>query len=169
MPTSRNQDLDGVTQTRITAAFQVGDSVFLTLHSSEIRTRGCLTLRNQETLYLPSPGVLEGPNFPAVCTAQGYHERGITHAMRKRLTCGKACSSRPLIQTHVAGFLWAGLCCALRNHKAHVCARGAAARDPGGVLRAGNADDAERDGSTFGGTENDEEKQDRVRQVAVSR
>lgn len=52
----------------------------------------------------------------------------------------------------------------------HMCVPGgAAARDPGGVLRAGNADDAERDGSTFGGTENDEEKQDRVRRVAASR
>lgn len=45
----------------------------------------------------------------------------------------------------------------------HMCVPGgAAARDPGGVLRTGNADDAERDGSTFGGTKNDEEKQDRV-------
>lgn len=43
-----------------------------------------------------------------------------------------------------------------------------AASDPWGALLAGNADDAERDRNTFGGTENDEEKRDGVRQVTVS-
>lgn len=95
------------------AAFRVGYPVFLTLHSSEIQTQGCLTLGNEETLYLPSPGVPDNPNFPAVCTAQGYRERQMTHAMRKRFASGEACSSRPFIQPHVVGFLWARHCCVL--------------------------------------------------------
>ena len=71
---SRSQEF---TQTRTVPAFQVGHIIYLRLDSSPIQTWGRLTLKNQETFYLPSH-LYNSPNFPVLHTPQDRCEGQMT-------------------------------------------------------------------------------------------